>query len=65
MKHWLETGDSLPAPDVRTRMKNAVKAFVVKTRSAKEARNTEKSRGKPIKGTFPPRLVHNAKVRGA
>ncbi|MBA3507488.1 MAG: D-alanyl-D-alanine endopeptidase [Betaproteobacteria bacterium] len=65
VKHWLETGDSLPAPDVRTRMKNAVKAFVVKTRSAKEARNTEKSRGKPIKGTFPPRLVHNAKVRGA
>ena len=69
VKHWLETGDSLPAPDARTRIKNAVKAFVVKNKAAKEGRNTAsntaKARGKPIKGTFPPRLVQNAKAPGA
>ena len=65
VKYWLETGDSLPALDVRTRMRNAVKALVVKTRSPQVAGSTAKPSGKPIKGTFPPRFVQNMKVRGA
>jgi len=65
VKYWLETGDSLPMPDVRTRVKNAVKALVVKNKAAKESASTATSRGKPIRGTFPPRLVHNVKARGA
>ena len=45
VKHWLETGESLPLP------------------TAKAA--TAKPKGKPIKGSFAPKLASNSKARGS